>query len=115
MNLAKQINEKLDAILHFNRELEKVKQEYDDPNFVLQDKDTGEKVTKEIVLNTAQDQYDQIISELNKITNNGQNVRNIFDNQVYINDMLQDKLIAEEIKLNKMEECLAKQNNPENN
>ena len=67
------------------------------------------------MLNTAQDQYDQIISELNKITNNGQNVRNIFDNQVYINDMLQDKLIAEEIKLNKMEECLAKQNNPENN
>ena len=29
--------------------------------------------------------------------------------------MMQDKVIADEIRLNKMEECLSKQNNPENN
>lgn len=115
MNLAKQINKKLDAILHFNKELEKVKKEYDDPTFALEDKETGEKVTKEIVLNKAQEQYEEIIEDLNQITNHGKNVRNIFDNQFYINDMLQDKMIAEEIRLDKIEECLAKQNNPENN
>jgi len=115
MNLAKQINEKLDAILHFNRELKKVKQDYDDPNFALQDQETGEKVTKEIVLNKAREQYDQIIVDLNQITNNGKNVRNIFNNPYYINDALQDKLIADEIRLDKIEECLSKQNNPENN
>ena len=38
-----------------------------------------------------------------------------FTNQYYVNDFSQDKLIAEEIRLNKMEECLAKQNKPENN
>ena len=40
---------------------------------------------------------------------------NIFNNPYYINDSLQDKLIAEELRLDKMDECLSKQNNPENN
>ena len=33
---------------------------------------------------------------LNQITNNGQNVRNIFDNPYYINDPIQDKMLAEQ-------------------
>ena len=115
MNLATQINEKLDAILHFNRELDRVKEDYNNPDFELKDKETGEKVTKEIVLNKAQEQYEQIIGDLNQITNNGKNVRNIFNNPYYINDSLQDKLIAKEMRLNKMEECLNKQNDPQNN
>ena len=115
MNLAKQINEKLDAILYFNRELDRVKQDYNNPDFELKDKETGEKVTKEIVLNKAQEQYEQIIGDLNQITNDGKNVKNIFDNQFYINDMIQDKVIAEEISSNKINSELSKQGDQQNN
>ena len=106
MTLAKEINEKLDAMLSAMNDLHDLE---------FENKDTGQIVTKEIVLNKGQEDIDQIKEELNEITNNGQNVKNIFDNQFYINDMIQDKVIADEIRLNKMEECLSKQNNPENN
>ena len=114
MTLAKEINEKLDAILSAMDELRELEVEIDD-DLEFENKETGQIVTKEIVLNKGQEDIDQIKADLNKITNNGKNVKNIFDNQFYINDMIQDKVIADEIRLNKMEECLAKQNNPENN
>ncbi len=114
MTLAKEINEKLDAMLSAMNDLHELELEIDD-DLEFENKDTGQIVTKEIVLNKGQEDIDQIKEELNEITNNGQNVKNIFDNQFYINDMIQDKVIADEIRLNKMEECLSKQNNPENN
>jgi len=114
MTLAKEINEKLDAILSAMDELRELEAEIDD-DLEFENKETGQIVTKEIVLNKGQEDIDQIKADLNKITNNGKNVKNIFDNQFYINDMIQDKVIADEIRLNKMEECLSKQNNPENN
>ena len=114
MTLAKEINEKLDAILSAMDELRELEVEIDD-DLEFENKETGQIVTKEIVLNKGQEDIDQIKADLNKITNNGKNVKNIFDNQFYINDMIQDKVIADEIRLNKMEECLSKQNNPENN
>lgn len=114
MTLAKEINEKLDAMLSAMNDLHELESEIDD-DLEFENKDTGQIVTKEIVLNKGQEDIDQIKEELNEITNNGQNVKNIFDNQFYINDMIQDKVIADEIRLNKMEECLSKQNNPENN
>ena len=115
MTSAREINEKLDAILRYNQERKAVELGYQDPNFTLNDTDTGEKVTKEMVLNKADEVYEVIIEDLNKLTNDGQNCRDLFTNQYYINDFAQDKLIAEEIRLNKMEDCLAKQNKPENN
>ena len=114
MTLAKEINEKLDAMLSTMNDLHELELEIDD-DLEFENKDTGQIVTKEIVLNKGQEDIDQIKADLNKITNNGKNVKNIFDNQFYINDMIQDKVIADEIRLNKMEECLSKQNNPENN
>jgi coenzyme F420-reducing hydrogenase alpha subunit len=114
MTLAKEINEKLDAMLSAMDELRELEVEIDD-DLEFENKETGQIVTKEIVLNKGQEDIDQIKADLNKITNDGKNVKNIFDNQFYINDMIQDKVIADEIRLNKIEECLAKQNNPENN
>ena len=114
MTLAKEINEKLDAILSAMDELRELEVEIDD-DLEFENKETGQIVTKEIVLNKGQEDIDQIKADLNKITNDGKNVKNIFTNQFYINDMIQDKVIADEIRLNKMEECLSKQNNPENN
>ena len=114
MTLAKEINEKLDAILSAMNELRELEVEIDD-DLEFENKETGQIVTKEIVLNKGQEDIDQIKADLKKITNDGKNVKNIFTNQFYINDMIQDKVIADEIRLNKMEECLAKQNNPENN
>ena len=71
-----------------------------DDDLEFENKETGQIVTKEIVLNKGQEDIDQIKADLNKITNNGKNVRNIFDNPYYINDAMQDKLIAQEKLLN---------------
>ena len=114
MTLAKEINEKLDKMLSAMDELRELEVEIDD-DLEFENKETGQIVTKEIVLNKGQEDIDQIKADLNKITNDGKNVKNIFDNQFYINDMIQDKVIADEIRLNKMEDCLAKQDKPENN
>lgn len=109
MNLARQINNKLDKILLHQETLRELEEEYKDPDFGLVDEKTGEKVTKEIVLNKAQEQYDQIIGDLNQITNNGNNVRDIFTNDYYINDVIQDKEIAEKNKVNKFKNEIQKQ------
>ena len=115
MDLARQINKKLDEIIEHNKERKAVELDFQDPNFTLNKVDSGEKVTKEMVLNKADEVYEGIIQDLNKLTKDGQNCRDMFTNDYYINDFAQDKLIAEEIRLNKMEECLAKQTKPENN
>lgn len=109
MNLARQINNKLDKILLHQETLRELEEEYKDPDFGLVDEKTGEKVTKEIVLNKAQEQYDQIIGDLNQITNNGNNVRDLFTNDYYINDVIQDKEIAEKNKVNKFKNEIQKQ------
>tara|TARA_Y100000817_G_C16450738_1_gene364881 strand:+ start:74 stop:418 length:345 start_codon:yes stop_codon:yes gene_type:complete len=114
MTLAKEINEKLDAILSAMDELRELEVEIDD-DLEFENKETGQIVTKEIVLNKGQEDIDQIKADLNKITNDGKNVKNIFDNQFYINDMMQDKVIAEEINSNKINSELSKQGDPQNN
>tara|TARA_R100000664_G_C2696950_1_gene98802 strand:- start:167 stop:469 length:303 start_codon:yes stop_codon:yes gene_type:complete len=99
MTLAKEINEKLDAMISAMNELHELEVEIDD-DLEFENKETGQIVTKEIVLNKGREDIDQIKADLNKITNNGKNVRNIFDNPYYINDAMQDKLIAQEKLLN---------------
>ena len=114
MTLAKEINEKLDAMISAMDELRELEVEIDD-DLEFENKETGQIVTKEIVLNKGQEDIDQIKADLNKITNDGKNVKNIFDNQFYINDMMQDKVIAEEINSNKINSELSKQGDPQNN
>ena len=101
MNLAREINNKLDEILLHQETLRELEEDYKDPDFDLVDEKTGEKVTKEIVLNKAEKIRLQIIEDLNKITNNGNNVRDLFTNDYYVNDVIQDKEIAERNKVNK--------------
>ena len=60
----------------------------------LVNQETGEKITKKQVLELAEVEINQIKNELNKLTNNGQNIKGLFDNEYYINDMMQDKLLA---------------------
>jgi len=80
----------------------------------MQDVETGENVSQEEVFNKAEEIRLQIIEDLNKITNNGNNVRDIFTNEYYVNDMIQDKEIAEENKENKLNDELRKQNGSNN-
>ena len=114
MNLAREINNKLDEMLLHNETVADLNKEYEDPDFKLIDEKTGEKVTKEIVLNKAEKIKLQIIEDLNKLTNNGNNIIDIFTNEYYVNDMTQDKEIAEKNKVNKLFNELGKQNNLNN-
>ena len=114
MSLAKQINNKLDEILLHNETLIELEEDFKDPDFDLVEEKTGEKVTKEIVLNKAQKIKDQIIEDLNKLTNDGQNIRDTFTNDYYVNDVMQDKEIAEQNRANKLFNNLDKQKAKEN-
>ena len=114
MSTAKEINNKLDEIILHNRTLVELEKDFKDPDFDLVEEETGEKVTKEIVLNKAKEIKDQIINDLNKLTNDGQNCRDMFTNPYYINDVMQDKEIAEQNRANKLFNELDKQKSEEN-
>ena len=114
MTSAREINKKLDEIIEVQKQISELQNDLPD-SATLNNTESGEAVTKEFVTNKGREQLLEIKEELNKMTNSGQNCRDLFTNQYYINDFSQDKLIAEEIRLNKMEDCLSKQNNPENN
>ena len=114
MTSAREINKKLDKILELQEQINELENDLPD-SATLNDIESGEPVTKEKVLNKGREQLLEIEKELNQITNNGQNCRDMFTNNYYVNDMTQDRLIAEEIRLNNMEKCLAKQDNPELN
>lgn len=74
MGLAQEINERLDAMLALG-----------DDDKSLETKRT-------------------LIKELNKITGNGQNVREVFNNPYYVNDMMQDRqLVQKENESNKVD------------
>ena len=46
MDLAREINKKLDEIIEHNKERKAVELDFQDPNFTLNDVKSGEKVTK---------------------------------------------------------------------
>ena len=114
MSLAREINKKLDEIIEYNIQLDAVNNDFKNPDFKIKDVNSGEQVTQEMVLNRATEIYDQIISDLNKLTNDGKNCRNIFDNPYYVNDMSEDRRIAEEIRENKLKVEQAKQDGKNN-
>lgn len=94
MNLAKQINQKLDEIISIRKEIKRMDHDLSDETS-LKNIQTGESTNKAEALRVVEGMIDQIKDELNQITNNGQNVKDIFTNKYYINDVMQDKEIVE--------------------
>ena len=109
MTSAKEINEKLDAILLHHHQVAEVHKEFEKPDFELKHSKTGEVATKEDVLNKADEIYNNIIDDLNSLTS-GKSMRDMFTNQYYVNDFAQDKQITNEIRANKLKSEEDKQN-----
>jgi len=97
MSIAKDINKLLDNILDIKAEIRRIDLEIT-ADQKLTNVQTGEKVNKEEVLEFVQSQINQIKNDLNKLTNNGKNVKGIFTNIYYVNDMIQDQEIVGKIK-----------------
>tara|TARA_Y100001973_G_C5159266_1_gene312606 strand:- start:877 stop:1398 length:522 start_codon:yes stop_codon:yes gene_type:complete len=94
MNIQKEINAKLDEILKFREEIKRMEDEVD-ANEEITNLETGEKTNKEGALRVVEGMIDQIKEEINLLTNNGENVKDIFTNNYYINDTMQDREIVE--------------------
>lgn len=97
MSIAKDINKLLDNILDIKAEIRRIDLEIT-ADQKLTNVQTGEKVNKQEVLEFVQSQINQIKNDLNKLTNNGKNVKGIFTNIYYVNDMIQDQEIVGKIK-----------------
>jgi len=108
MSLAKEINNKLDELLKIESEIKKINAEITDED-ILKNINTGEKVSKKEVIETAHNMRVQVREDLSELTNGGENVKDIFTNKFYINDLMQDRVCAEE----EIEESL--NNNKPNN
>jgi hypothetical protein len=91
MSLAKEINKRLDQILDMKAELIKLKKELNKGGKLK--KLDGKSTTKEEALQIVDEMMQSIYDEISALTNKGQNIRGVFNNQFYINDLLQDKLI----------------------
>ena len=95
MNIAKEINNKLDEILKINSEMKRINVEITDED-ILKNINTGKAVKKKEVIETAHNTKVQLVEDLFKLTNEGQNVKDIFTNKYYINDSMQDRACAKE-------------------
>ena len=108
MSLAKEINKELDNILKIKAEVKRVNAEITNED-IFTNINTGEKVGKKEVLETAHDMEIQSKENLSKLIGDGTNIKDIFTNKYYVNDFMQDKICAEE----QIEETL--NNNKPNN
>ena len=97
MSIAKDINDRLDEILALRAEIKTMDREIADDD-VFRNIETGERTNKEGALRVVEAMIDQIKNDLNKISNNGLNVKEIFTNNYYVNDFMQDREIARQIK-----------------
>lgn len=97
MSIAKEINTKLDEIISIRNEINRMNHDLAD-DVSLKNMQTGEPTTKLEAIDIVEGMIIAIKEELNEITNNGQNVKDIFTNNYYINDTMQDREIAQEIK-----------------
>jgi chromosome segregation ATPase len=93
MSLANNINEKLDEILKLRAEINRMKKDLN-KNESLVNMQTGEKSTQEDAVKLVEKIITQLKTDINKLTNNGQNVRDIFTNNFYVNDNMEDKRIV---------------------
>ena len=90
MNLARQINNILDKISAYKENINELKIKFNNPAFELVDLQTGDLVTKEFALNKAEEEIKLLEEVLKSITNNGQNCRDLFSNDYYVNDLNQE-------------------------
>jgi hypothetical protein len=97
MSIAKDINDRLDEILALRAEIKTMDREIADDD-VFRNIETGDKTNKEGALRVVEAMIDQIKDDLNKISNNGLNVKEIFTNNYYVNDFMQDREIVRQIK-----------------
>lgn len=86
-SLAKEINERLDQILDIRSEIKRMNADLTD-DVQLNNMQTGEPTTKLEAVDIVEGMVEAIKEELNQITNNGKNVKDIFTNKYYINDVL---------------------------
>ena len=93
MNIAKQLNEKLDEIIDMRKELKRMDRELDD-DAQITNMQTGEPQTKKEAMELIEDLIKDIYKQINQISNNGNNVTDIFTNDYYVNDFMQDREIA---------------------
>ena len=93
MTLANNINDKLDEILKLRAEINRMKKDLNN-NEPLINLETGKKATQEDALNLVEKIITQLKNDINKLTNNGQNVRDIFTNNFYVNVNMEDKRIV---------------------
>lgn len=96
MSITKDINKLLDSILDIKAELYRMNDEISD-NQNLKNIQTGESINKKEVANFVESQINEIKKDLNNLTNNGKNIKDIFTNNYYINDSMQDREIVAEI------------------
>jgi len=93
MKLAKQLNEKLDEIIEMRMELRRMNEDLDD-DVTLTNIQTGEPQTKKEAIELIEGLIQDIYAQINKLSNNGKNVNDIFTNKYYINDFMQDREIV---------------------
>lgn len=105
MSIAKDINKLLDDMLHIKSEINRMRADLK-ANQTLVNNQTGEKISAAKIEELANQEINEIKKELNKVTNEGKRANGIFNNQYYINDMLQDKLLVEAERDN----CVTKTN-----
>jgi hypothetical protein len=94
MSIAKDVNKLLDQMLTIKGEIARMRADLD-ANETLVNNQTGEKISANKIEELANNEITAIKNELNKITNKGKNTNGVFNNEYYINDMLQDKLLVE--------------------
>lgn len=99
MSIAKEVNNRLDELLNIRAEIKRINNDLEDGQ-ILNNVTDGTQTNKEGVIRIAEAMIDQIKNDLNKITNNGKNVIGLYNNEYYVNDMIQDKIIVENNLLN---------------
>ena len=99
MSTAKDINGLLDDMLVIRSEISRMRADLKS-NETLVNNQTGEKISANKIEELANNEINAIKNDLNKLTNDGANIHGIFNNTYYVNDMLQDKLIAQTLEVN---------------
>jgi hypothetical protein len=94
MNTAKRINTLLDDILTIRAEIKRMRADLD-ANANLVNNQTGEKISAKKIEELANNEIIEIQKELNKVTNNGKSITGMFNNEYYVNDMMQDRVLVE--------------------
>ena len=94
MSIAKDVNKLLDQMLTIRGEIARMRADLD-AKATLVNNQTGEKISANKIEELANNEINEIKKELSKVTNEGKRANGMFNNQYYINDMLQDKLLVE--------------------